>query len=109
VLRNIDSGHAKRYLLRHGLAQRTLPPEYLFDLAFDPQEEDNLADDPRYAQIKRDLAARLQEWMERTDDPLLEGRVPPPRRRGRRRRWTRTHPAGSGQVIEAEEAINGVL
>lgn len=108
VLRNIDSGYAKRYLLRHGLARRTVPQELLFDLAFDPQEEDNLAGDTRYAEIKHDLAARLQEWMERTADPLLEGPVPPPRRRVRRR-WRRVRPAGSGQVVEAEQAIDGVF
>jgi arylsulfatase A-like enzyme len=108
VLRNIDSGHTKRYLMRHGLARRAVPAEYLFDLAFDPQEEDNLADDPRYAEVKRDLAARLEEWMARTTDPLLEGAVPPPQRRISRRRWMRTRP-GSGQVVEAEEAIDGVF
>ncbi len=108
VLRNIDSGHAKRYLVRHGLTRRTVPAEYLFDLTFDPQEEDNLAGDPRYAEIRRDLAARLRGWMERTADPLLEGPVPPPRRRVRRRRWARVRP-GPGQVVEAEEAIDGVF
>ena len=108
VLRNIDNGHTKRYLLRHGLAQHTVPQEYLFDLAFDPQEEDNLAGDPRYAEIKRHLAARLQEWMERTADPLLGGPVPPPRRRARRRQWARVRP-GPEQVVEAEEAIDGIF
>jgi arylsulfatase A-like enzyme len=110
VLRNIDSGHSKRYLLRHGLAQRTVAHEYLFDLAFDPNEDDNLADDPAYAQTKRGLAARLRAWMVRTGDPLLAGPVPRPNgRNGIRgwRRWARAR-GKPEQVIEAEEAINGV-
>ena len=80
VLRNIDSGHSKRYLLQHGLAWQTVAHEYLFDLAFDPNEENSLADDPAYAKIKRDLDARLRAWMVRTEDPLLAG--PVPRRNG---------------------------
>jgi arylsulfatase A-like enzyme len=106
VLRNIDAGHTKRYLLRHGLDRRTVAQEYLFDLTFDPQEENNLAQDPRYAGIQHDLAVRLRAWMERTEDPLLKGPVPPLRHRGRARR---PRPAGSGQVVQAEEAIDGVF
>jgi arylsulfatase A-like enzyme len=111
VLRNIDSGHSKRYLLQHGLAQQVVPSEYLFDLAFDPNEEDNLADDPAYAEIKRDLDARLQAWMVRTEDPLLDGPVPRPNgRNGIRgwRRWARARRTPV-QVVEAEEAINGEI
>jgi len=92
VLRNIDSGHSKRYLLQHGLARHMVPSEYLFDMAFDPNEENNLADDPVYAEIERDLDARLRAWMVRTEDPLLAG--PVPRRNGGNgirgwRRWVR--------------------
>jgi arylsulfatase A-like enzyme len=111
VLRNIDSGHSKRYLLRHGLARRTVASEHLFDLAFDPNEEDNLAEDPAYAEVKRDLAARLEAWMKRTEDPLLAGPVPRPNgKNGIRgwRRWARVRRKPE-QVIEAEEALNGAF
>ena len=40
----------------------------LYDLKSDPWELRNVADDPRYAEEVRRLAAVLQEWMEQTDD-----------------------------------------
>ena len=40
----------------------------LYDLASDPWEVTNLADDPAYATEVRHLAAVLQSWIERTDD-----------------------------------------
>ena len=76
VLPNCDNGPSKRYLIRHGWAERELPAEYLFDLVYDPNEAHNLADDPDHQQIKADLATRLKAWMARTDDPLVEGPVP---------------------------------
>jgi arylsulfatase A-like enzyme len=81
VLANCDNGPSKRFLRRQGWAERTVPAESLFDLARDPNEAHNLASDVAYADIKADLAARLRGWMERTEDPLLNGPVGPPRRR----------------------------
>jgi N-sulfoglucosamine sulfohydrolase len=40
----------------------------LYDLASDPWEVRNVADDPKYAKEVRELAAVLQEWMEQSDD-----------------------------------------
>ena len=40
----------------------------LYDLARDPWELDNVADDPRYAREVRRLAVVLQQWMEDSDD-----------------------------------------
>jgi arylsulfatase A-like enzyme len=83
VLPNCDNGPSKRFLLRHGWAAQTLPTESLFDLVHDPNETCNLANDSSFAEIKAYLAARLQGWMERTEDPLLLGSVRPPRLRQR--------------------------
>jgi N-sulfoglucosamine sulfohydrolase len=44
------------------------PREELFDLLLDPSEVHNLADDPAYADIKRDLHARLVAWREQQND-----------------------------------------
>ena len=40
----------------------------LYDLAMDPWELRNVADDPRYAKDVRDLAGVLQRWMEDSED-----------------------------------------
>lgn len=42
----------------------------LYDLAADPNELGNLIEHPAYADVRRDLEARLIERMERTDDPI---------------------------------------
>ncbi len=45
-----------------GSSDRTYPPEWeLYDLSVDPQELNNVADDPAYRDIRRDLEARM--WL----------------------------------------------
>ncbi|MCU4753267.1 sulfatase [Halobacteria archaeon AArc-curdl1] len=51
--------------------------EELYDLHEDPQEADNVAFEPRYRDHRERLASDLEAWMQATDDPLLEGPVPP--------------------------------
>jgi arylsulfatase A-like enzyme len=52
------------------------PAEELYDVAADPEEFVNLADDERYRSVKQNLAAALESWMRRTADPVLEGPIP---------------------------------
>ncbi len=52
------------------------PAFELFDLAHDPWEQNNLAEDPDHAEIRDDLARQLRDWMTKTEDPLLTGPVP---------------------------------
>jgi N-sulfoglucosamine sulfohydrolase len=75
VLPNIDDSPSKDYLLAHGLAERTLPAEALYDLVFDPNEADNIVCEQ--PEIAAELRERLRTWMRETGDPLLEGPVVP--------------------------------
>ncbi|MFI4912381.1 MAG: sulfatase [Sedimentisphaeraceae bacterium JB056] len=50
----------------------------LYDLENDPYEQNNLADDKSFAEIKKELSKKLLKWMHDTDDPLLKGAVTSP-------------------------------
>ena len=78
VLPNCDEGLSKDVLLAHGWAQRPQPREALYDLMLDPNERDNLIDDPAMAVVLGEMRQRLDGWMRRTQDPLLQGDVPLP-------------------------------
>ena len=51
----------------------------LFDLAFDPDETNNLVGEDGLKHIEDDLRGRLDRWMAETKDPLLDGPVPMPK------------------------------
>lgn len=55
-----------------------MPDEELYDLIFDPTEQQNLAPDPAYRAVLDEMRQRLSRWMHKTDDPLLQGPVPAP-------------------------------
>jgi N-sulfoglucosamine sulfohydrolase len=79
VLPNTDDGPSKDLLLANGWADREIPAEQLYDLLFDPNEANNLIDDPGYASVAVDLRARLLEWQRDTGDPLaVADHVDPP-------------------------------
>jgi arylsulfatase A-like enzyme len=78
VLPNCDDGFSKTLWVSHGWRQHQLPVESLYDLIFDPTEQNNLVPDPTAAQALSQMRDRLNAWMQRTNDPLLKGRVPAP-------------------------------
>jgi len=45
------------------------PAEELYDTQSDPYEMNNLANDPKHAEIKRRLSAQLDRWMKEQGDP----------------------------------------
>ena len=78
VLPNCDDSPSKDLWLSQGWADRPYAREELYDLVFDPNETNNLAAEPALQPTLETLRARLEAWMRDTDDPLLEGFVPPP-------------------------------
>jgi arylsulfatase A-like enzyme len=77
VLPNVDDSPSKDLLVDHGWAERRVPAEQLYDLIFDPQESANLAALPDYRLVVEQLREQLETWMRDTEDPLLDGPVPP--------------------------------
>jgi arylsulfatase A-like enzyme len=78
VLPNIDGGESRDLWIEHGWENRQLDSEQLYDNLFDPVQARNVAADPELASVKAELADSLQQWMEETNDPLLDGDVPLP-------------------------------
>lgn len=50
--------------------------EELYDLEKDPVEEENIAGRPEYEEVLRKLRQDVINWMEETNDPLLNGPIP---------------------------------
>lgn len=77
---NIDGSPSKDSLIHAGLLDQTREREMLFDLELDPLERRNLINSADYKMVYCDLRQRLENWMERTGDPLLNVgyRVPKP-------------------------------
>jgi N-sulfoglucosamine sulfohydrolase len=78
VLANCDASATKEMLVESGWAEQIVPEEQLYDLIFDPNEADDLSGNPAHSATLADLRARLDRWMEETDDPLRHGPIEPP-------------------------------
>jgi arylsulfatase A-like enzyme len=78
VLPNIDDSPSKDAWMEAGGHLEPLPEEALYDLAHDPDEEENLSGVRAHATVLEFLRWQLAGWMERTGDPLLDGAVPAP-------------------------------
>ena len=78
VLPNCDDGLSKSVWLKYGWKNMRLPDENLYDLIFDPNEHNNLVADPASKTVLAEMRDRLDRWMHRTSDPLLNGHVPAP-------------------------------
>jgi N-sulfoglucosamine sulfohydrolase len=78
VLPNCDDGLSKSLWLEYGWKNMALPEESLYDLIFDPSEQHNLAVDTAFKTVLDDMRGRLDRWMHRTNDPILNGPIPAP-------------------------------
>lgn len=52
--------------------------EELYDLEKDPNEKINVIDNPKYEDIALNLKNKLLDWMKKTQDPILKGKIAPP-------------------------------
>ena len=78
MVANCDPSPSRDVWLGHGWTQQIIPREHLFDLLFDPNENNNLVDHPAYVSIRSEMSKRLIAWQHQTQDPLLNGPVPIP-------------------------------
>ena len=80
---DIDNSPTKSWMMEHRqepevkrlfeLAFEKRPAEELYDSRKDPDQLKNIADDPEYADAKKDLAARLMAELRATQDPRVLG------------------------------------
>ncbi|RMF45259.1 MAG: sulfatase [Planctomycetota bacterium] len=80
---DLDASPTKAWMLTHldqpevrSLVELTMglrPAEELYDVQADPDSLHNLAEDPRYAQVKAELSARLLSLLRDTGDPRVQG------------------------------------
>ncbi len=78
VLPNCDDSPSKSLWLEHGWKQQAVPTEEMYDLVFDPAEQNNLAAGGKPSAALDELRGRLNGWMKQTNDPLLSGPVAAP-------------------------------
>jgi N-sulfoglucosamine sulfohydrolase len=62
-----------KYFLK--IVEKNRPTEEFYDLEDDPNEQNNLIDNPNYEEIIKELKDKLIDWMRRTEDPLLKGKI----------------------------------
>ena len=70
IMDNATKPELKQYL-QYAFEKR--PFEELYDVGKDPHNVVNIAASPIYAQIKKDLQTKLQDWMVETNDPRQKG------------------------------------
>lgn len=76
VLPNCDESAAKKLLVEQAEWGAVRPSsEQLYDLLLDPQEAQNLTESAAHAEQLETLRGRLNDWMQRTNDPLCSGAV----------------------------------
>ena len=76
---DVDASPTKNYMLQHQtdaddrqlfeLSFGKRPAEELYDCLADPDQTKNLADDPKYESVKKQLADRLTAYLKETGDP----------------------------------------
>jgi len=66
--------------MKSGWLDQVNDRELLLDLYLDPLERINVVNDPQYREVYCDLSKKLADWMQETNDPLIniDHRLPKP-------------------------------
>lgn len=78
VMPNCDDSISKTHWANYQWAKANVPAEQLYDLEFDPNEMCNLVARDDMQEILANMRTRLDDWMQRTGDPILQGPVKVP-------------------------------
>jgi len=78
ILANMDPGITKAVLCEAGLGSMSIDKERLYDLLLDPMERENLIGQVGCLDVAETMRDHLEQWMVKTEDPLLAGAVAPP-------------------------------
>ena len=101
VLANCDDSESKNVWVEAGWGNQVVAEEQLYDLVLDPAEGKNLAGEAASREVREELRGRLEDWMHETEDPLLDGPVPPPPGAIVNEQW-QVSPDDPMRVIEAD-------
>jgi N-sulfoglucosamine sulfohydrolase len=72
----LDQADNPEYAREFALSFGKRPAEELYKLSDDPDQMTNLADAPEHAEVKTLLKSQMNEYLERTGDPRLNGESP---------------------------------
>lgn len=77
-LPNCDDGYTKQLFMKNDWKTHPVPREELYDLLFDPNERNNLAQEKNHKTVLSDMRQKLQDIMTQTNDPMLKGYINAP-------------------------------
>ena len=63
--------------MEEGWRDQLVSEERLYDLVFDPNETNNLTENAASQATLTDMRNRLNQWLEQTEDPILNGPMIP--------------------------------
>ncbi len=71
-LSNCDQSAAKKQWIDEGWQHKTKEKQQLYDLLFDPQEKQNVANNPEYKNQLMYFKERMNQWRKETEDKLID-------------------------------------
>ncbi len=72
-----DDSITKDHWMEEGWRDQLVSEERLYDLVFDPNETNNLTENAASQATLTDMRNRLNQWLEQTEDPILNGPMIP--------------------------------